>query len=642
MCGIAGAFSASSTFRITVPYLAALRDAIAHRGPDGVGAWVSPNQSVGLAHRRLAIIDLSDEALQPMPNLDGSLQIVFNGEIYNHRELRRELDGLARIPWRTDHSDTEVILRAYEAWGIDCLHRLRGMFAFAIWDGRARQLWLCRDRFGIKPLYWSSHHGRFTFASEIKALLVDPDQPRRLNEAALMDYLSLMCTPAPETLFAGIRKVPAGAWVRIDEHGTVTESRWYELLDHIDRAGVATGDDIYDQVRSVVTDAVRSHQVSDVPMGVFLSGGVDSSTIAVQSRLEDGERLNTFSIGYAGDYQTYGNELEYARQIAGSLGANHHERLLTEQDLVDFLPRMVHLQDEPIADPVCIPVYYVSQLAREHGVKVCQVGEGADELFYGYPFWRHWRRIIGFGTRWQSTLAARTARTLTGLGGFGQSRAFDILARAAAGRPVFWTSAEGLTAEQRSSILNGEWRVRSRQHDTWNAIAPLWDRFNRSAVDRAPLNWMTFAELNLRLPELLLMRVDKMGMGTSLEARVPFLDHHVVELAMSIPEAARTAGGESKHLLKQAMRGRVPDNIIDRPKRGFGVPVREWLGGALGQRIERELQTFADDTGVFDMNGVRALLAGSSKVRIWYLYNFVLWHRLFIEGVPQDRLISAA
>jgi asparagine synthase (glutamine-hydrolysing) len=642
MCGIAGAFSPSKSFRFTLPYLAAMRDAIAHRGPDGIGAWISPDQSVGLAHRRLAIIDLSDVALQPMGNNDGSVQIVFNGEVYNHVELRKELDAQRPIRWRTDHSDTEVILRAYETWGIDCLHKLRGMFAFAIWDGPARRLWLCRDRFGIKPLYWSSHHGRFAFASEIKALLTDPDQPRALNEPAMMDYLSLMCTPAPETLFAGIRKVPAGAWVRIDGSGTVTESRWYELWDHVNPDRVARGNAIYDQVRELVTDAVQSHQASDVPMGVFLSGGVDSSTIAVRSRLEEGERLNTFSIGYHGDYQTYGNELTYARQIAESLGANHHERLLTEQDLVDFLPRMVHLQDEPIADPVCVPVYYVSQLARDHGVKVCQVGEGADELFYGYPFWRQWTRLQELGARWRSTAAMRAARSLTGLAGFGHSRAFDVLSRAAAGRPVFWTSAEGLTRQQRESILGVDLRSRYKAHDSWQAVAPLWARFERSASERSALNWMTFAELNLRLPELLLMRVDKMGMGASLEARVPFLDHHVVELAMSMTQAMRTQGGESKHLLKQAMRGHLPDNIIDRPKRGFGVPVREWLGGALGQRIERELQTFADETGLFDMHGVRALLRSSSKVRSWYLYNFVLWHRLFIEGVPQDRLISAA
>jgi asparagine synthase (glutamine-hydrolysing) len=642
MCGIAGAYAPSGSFRITLPYLTAMRDVMAHRGPDGVGAWISPDGTAGLAHRRLAIIDLSDSALQPMANSDGSIQIVFNGEIYNHAELRTELDALRPIAWRTDHSDTEVILRGYETWGIDVLHKLRGMFAFAIWDGPARQLWLCRDRFGIKPLYWSSHHGRFTFASEIKVLLADPDQPRALNEPAMMDYLSLMCTPAPETLFAGIRKVPAGGWVRIDGGGEVKENRWYELLDQINPDSVARGPEIYDQVRALVTDAVRSHQASDVPTGVFLSGGVDSSTIAVLSDIAKGERLNTFSIGYQGEHQTYANELTYARQIAESLGARHHERLLSEQDLVDFLPRMVHLQDEPIADPVCIPVYYVSQLARDNGVKVCQVGEGADELFFGYPFWRHWVRMQELGASWQSSFTARTARGLTSLTGFGESRAFDVISRTAQGRPAFWTSAEGLTRRQRDSILGSSLRARHRDHDTWDAIAPMWRRFEQSRQERSALNWMTFAELNLRLPELLLMRVDKMGMGASIEARVPFLDHRVVELAMSMTQQARTSGRESKHLLKQAMRGTLPDNIIDRPKRGFGVPVREWLGGGLGTRIERELEAFSRQTGLFDMQGIKTLLGGSSKVRSWYLYNFVLWHRLFIQGVPEDRLISAA
>jgi len=640
MCGLAGIFSPAGTFRVTPSYLERMRDTMSHRGPDGVGLWISSDQSVGLAHRRLAIIDLSEAASQPMANDDGSVQIVYNGEIYNHRELRRQLQDEKPIAWRTDHSDTEVILRAYERWGIESLARLRGMFAIAIWDGRKRELWLCRDRFGIKPLYWSSHQGRIAFASEIKALLADPEQPRALDEQALAEYLSLMCTPAPRTLFAGISKLAPGCCVKVDSLGRIAEHRWYDLWAHVGPGKAVSGDGVYEQVRSTVEDAVRSHKVSDVALGVFLSGGMDSSTNALLFSKDLEGPVNTFSIGYAGDHDTYQNELVYARQVATLVNANHHERVLTERDFLEFIPRMIHLQDEPIADPVCMPIHYVSQLARQHGVKVCQIGEGADELFYGYPAWKQWLRLQE-ALPWDGSGAlGRGASRVMAIAGARNNRFFDALNRSDGGRPVFWSSALGLTDSQKSAVLGGELGRRVCAHDSWATIAPLWQRFRNSAWEQSSLAWMTFVELSLRLPELLLMRVDKMAMGVSLEARVPFLDHEVVELACSIPQAVRTGGGESKHLLKQAMRGLLPANIIDRPKRGFGVPVREWLAGELGARMHRQLESFCRDTGIFDMQGVRSLLGGRSRVRGWYLYNFALWHRHFIEGVSTERLLE--
>lgn len=640
MCGLAGVLSTTGQFPVTVSYLEKMRDTMIHRGPDGAGLWISADRSVGLAHRRLAIIDLSDAAAQPMATDDGLLQIVFNGEIYNHRELRKKLDEQQRILWRTDHSDTEVILRAYQAWGIESLAHLRGMFAIALWDGRTRDLWLCRDRFGIKPLYWAQHHGRITFASEIKALLSDPEQPRALNERALAGYLSFMCTPAPDTLFSGINKLPPGCCLRIDVQGRVTEKRWYELWKHVDPKGVAPGAGLYEQVRNTVENAVQSHKIADVPLGVFLSGGVDSSTNALLFSKGAPTAVNTFSIGYRGNHSTYENELTHARRMADLVHANHHERLLAEEDLLEFLPRMIHLQDEPIADPVCMPIYYVSKLARDNGIKVCQVGEGADELFYGYPAWRYWLRLQKVLSAPGGGLAARAASLAMATAGLRNNRAFDAMHRAVHGYPVFWSSALGLTAFEKNSILGASLRPKLSAIDGREFIGPLWKRFREQAWEPSALNWMTYIELNLRLPELLLMRVDKMAMGVSLEARVPFLDHHVVELACAIPQATRIGGGESKHVLKQAMRGLLPDSIIDRPKRGFGVPIREWLDAGLRGRIERQLENFCRDTGIFDLEGVRTLLGGRSRVRSWYLYNVALWHRHFIEGISQDCLLA--
>lgn len=639
MCGLAGAIRLTGDFAITEPYLVKMRDTMTHRGPDGAGVWAAANGSVGLAHRRLAIIDLSDAAGQPMANEDGNIRVVFNGEIYNHAEIRAELNASRSIAWKTDHSDTEVIIRAYEAWGIDCLQRFRGMFAIALWDGTERCLWLVRDRIGIKPLYWSQHHGRITFASEIKALLADPEQPRAVDEEALAGYMAFICTPAPMTLFHGIRKMEPGTWLRIGADGAIREKRWYDVWDHAGPDLAPTGDALYEKVLESLAEVVELHKVGDVPMGVFLSGGVDSSANTVLFSRSQNAPVNTFSIGYDADYRTYTNELPYARKMAESVGAKHHERVLGEQDMLDFLPHMIHLQDEPIADPVCMPVYYVSKLARDNGVTVCQVGEGADELFCGYSAWRHWLRLqqmvstpVGGALGW----VAHGAMAATGQR---NNRMFDALQRSVRGQPVFWSSAQGPTMAERNTLLGSGLRKRLAGLDGWSSVQPLWNRFQEKAWEPSPLNWMSYVDLSIRLPELLLMRVDKMAMGVSLEARVPFLDHRFVELALSIPQTTKTRHGESKHVLKQALRGLLPNEIIDRPKRGFGVPVEEWLNGRLGRNIHSELDRFCRKTGIFDMRGVEQLLAGRSRVRTWYLYNFALWHKHFIEGVTEQDLI---
>jgi asparagine synthase (glutamine-hydrolysing) len=394
MCGIVGALAlGSNAAPIAAGYIDTMRDSIAHRGPDGAGTWVSPDGRVGFGHRRLAIVDLSDAASQPMAVEDGTVLVTYNGEIYNHAEIRRELEATGRHRFRTDHSDTEVLLRAYLEWGVECLSRFRGMFAFALWDARSRKLWLVRDRIGIKPLYYSIHHDRLVFGSEIKALLADPEQPRAVDEDSLFHYLSFLTTPGPETLFAGIRKLAAGTWLLADGDGRIEERRYWDALDVPLRTDGASDDAIAAGLLDELRTAVRLHKVGDVPVGVFLSGGIDSSTNATLFAEDATSTVKTFSIGYDSDYGTYRNELGYARDVADRLGAEHHELRLTQKDLVDFLPRMVALQDEPIADPVCVPVYYVSKLARDAGVIVAQVGEGADELFWGYPNWRRALRL---------------------------------------------------------------------------------------------------------------------------------------------------------------------------------------------------------------------------------------------------------
>jgi len=631
MCGIVGILGfAGSTYQVDGSLLDRMRDTMAHRGPDGAGSFISRDGRLGLGHRRLSIIDLSPSAGQPMASADGAIQLVFNGEIYNHAEIRAELSQLDPRAWQTDHSDTEVIIRAYEQWGIECIHRFRGMFAIGLWDGRTKELWLVRDRIGIKPLYYSVFGDHLAFASEIKALLTDPAQKRAVDLQSFYHYLSFLTTPAPDTLFDGIKKLAGGCLMRVTEDGRMEERRYWDVWDHAKRLD-ASEDEIAAMVLAELRTAVKYRKVSDVPVGVFLSGGIDSSTNTALFA-EGGGRIKTFSIGYEGDNKSYENELHYARMMAEIVGADYHQRLLRVEDLIDFLPTMIHLQDEPIADPVCVPVYYVSKLARDNGVTVCQVGEGADELFWGYPFWKRLLNTQRMASLPVPKVLKRAALPLIGAWRGRDSLAYEYARRAAAGVPIFWSGAESFSEGEKQRILSPSLRKQFHGYTSYEAIRPIRERFEQKAWEPSHLNWMTTVDLNLRLPELLLMRVDKMSMGVSLEGRVPFLDHKFVEVARSIPSAMKTRGGVSKYLLKKAVRGVIPDVLIDRKKQGFGIPMDEWFFERLGDTTRRELMDFCDRTDFLDRTEVLRLIDAKKGSKVWYLLNFALWWKQYIGG----------
>src|SRR2546427_5312734 len=648
MCGIVGVLSfTSSNFRVSDFYLTRMRDVMSHRGPDGAGIFVSGDRRLGLGFRRLAIIDLLEKAAQPMTNEDVTLWVVFNGEIYNHAEIRAELEKRGGHRWKTDHSDTEVILHAFEEWGIDCVHKFRGMFAIALWDTKQLQLWLIRDRIGVKPLYYSIHHGRITFASEIKALLEDEQQERGVNEEAFYYYLSFNATPAPLTLFSGIQKLAPGTWLRVNEDGHVQESRYWDVWDHTQPLTNVSEAEIAERLLSELRTAVKLRKISDVPVGVFLSGGIDSSTNAALFSEGEGQPVKTFSIGYDQEYKSYPSELHYARKMAQVVGAEHHELLLRESDLLDSLPLIIRHQDEPLADPVCMPLYYVSKLARDSGVIVCQVGEGADELFCGYPYWKHSLRL----QRFSNLLPIPNALRNLGLAGlnfvegalkasYRQQFSCEVLRRALSNRPVFWGGAEVFSDSQKRRFLSPRLGKKISELSSSEGLPPIHQRFEERAWEPSPLNWMTYLDLNLRLPELLLMRVDKMSMAVSLEARVPFLDHKFVELAMSIPEQVKTKNGVLKYILKKAVRGVIPDELIDRKKQGFAVPVYEWYHTKFGEYVAKEMKDFCENTDLFQFEGVSPFL----KRRGWALLNVALWWKQYIgsrSAPPQPFLAPA-
>jgi len=672
VCGIAGMLCVAPGGAVDGALLTRMRDAMTHRGPDGEGQWISPDRRVGLAHRRLAIVDLSAAAAQPMSDAEKSTWVTFNGEIYNHLALRRTLEQ-AGHQFRTDHSDTEVLVHGYKHWGIDGLvERLEGMFAFGLWDQAAKRLTLVRDRVGVKPIYFTRSNGAFRFASEIKAILVDPKVERAVEPMAVNHYLSFMVAPAPLTMFKDIFKLPAGHILEIEADGRMAARRFWDAtpgggIDAAEVAGLtdAAREEFYAAgIRQRLEAAIEKRMMSDVPFGVFLSGGIDSSAnVALMSRLMD-RPVDTFTVGFKDHPEI--NELDYARVVAKKFRTSHHEVLIDAADMQGYLDDLVHHQDEPIADWVCVPLYFVSKLAKDCGVTVVQVGEGSDEQFCGYDtwmtylrlyhaFWNPYRAAVPAGLR---KLIGRLAEPLADLAET-PARAAEVLWRAGYGRELFWSGANAFWTVHKSRYLKrpfaadaataaGAWEHLKRagidmagldQADSGAVIDGYFKGFDAAHPGRDALTRMAYSELRLRLPELLLMRLDKIAMSASVEGRVPFLDHKLVEFTMDIPESSKVKGGVKKYLLKKALGDLLPAEIVHRPKVGFAAPMAEWLRGDFGARAEATVmgsELLKDD--VFDRDRVaqefRAHRQGKKDeaVRLWTLFNLAAWHAYWIEG----------
>lgn len=642
-----------------------MREAMLHRGPDDAGIWIAPDRHVGLAFRRLSIVDLSTEAGQPMSNNDETVWIVFNGEIYNHRVLRRQLEARGHR-FRTDHADTEVILHGYEEWGTGIVDHLDGMFAFGIWDRLERRLFLARDRVGIKPLYFTWAGAHFLFASEIKSLLAHPNVSPSIEAAGLYHYLSFLTTPAPLTMFRGIYKMPAGHRAILNAEGDMRAERYWDPspdsseLAHIESLPVGAAHDyVIERTRHLLSAAVKRRLMSDVPVGVFLSGGVDSSAIAALMTKHQDQPIRTFTVGFS-DHRHL-NELQYARKVANLLGTDHHEVMVDERSMREYLPSLVYSQDEPIADWVCIPLYYVSRLARDTGTAVVLVGEGSDEQFCGYRSymayltlhkwcWKPFCRLPGFAMKTLARLAQRTSE----ISGRWDMYA-DIIDRAVHDREHFWGGAISFWEPAKRRILksgrfSGE--CRNLPEPVRSLLPPGFVDFDSLAVVRHHMvefdrRWpcadvllrMIYLEFKLRLPELLLMRVDKITMSTSVEARVPFLDHRLVELSMAVPMSLKVKNAVPKYVLKKSCEDLLPDDIIYRKKMGFGAPMREWLQGEFGRESEETVMgSTLKGEGYFDYERIRRMFLEHRRgrdngLKLWTLYNLTAW---FDRWVARD------
>jgi asparagine synthase (glutamine-hydrolysing) len=624
MCGIAGIINFNPDQPVDLERLRRMRDVLRHRGPDGEGIWTEG--PVGLAHRRLSIVDITGGA-QPMTTGNESAWIVFNGEIYNHPELKPQLEASGHR-YRT-RSDTETILHIYKDAGDACVEHLRGMFAFALWDRERQQLLLARDRLGIKPLYYAVTEHHLLFGSEIKAILASGYVRAALNEEVVPDYLANAYIAGPETFFRGIRKLlPAHTLTWSRERG-LRQRRYWQLPDSStqSRQSLKTQSE---ELRARLSDAVRGHLMSDVPVGLFLSGGIDSTGLAGLMASMVKEPIKTFSVGFP---EREGNELNYARLAADSIRSDHHEIVITGEDFFRELPRLIWHEDEPIAFPSSVPLYFVSALAREH-VKVVLTGEGSDELFCGYNRYRvtAWNQRLGSAYHRVLPAAARqaVARAVAALPWPARrylGRTFLTLSPSP--RSLFFENFAFFGESARAGILNDPLRGR----DPFDELLRCYNAGSGGILDR-----MTRTDLQTYLVELL-MKQDQMSMAASVESRVPFLDHKFVEYVVSLPAESKLRAWQTKLVLREALRDVIPPAILTRRKMGFPVPVGSWLKNEFASMVNEFVTSpRASARTLFQPEFVQRMAMehrtgrAPHGTRLWLLMNLEIWQRIFLDG----------
>jgi asparagine synthase (glutamine-hydrolysing) len=637
MCGIAGILEFGEKEHVDSSALRRMCDVMAHRGPDDDGIFTQGR--IGLGMRRLSIVDLAT-GHQPLSNEDGSIWVVFNGEIYNHRALREDL--ISRGHGYRTQSDTETIVHLYEEYGKDCVRHLRGMFAFAIWDARRKSLFIARDRLGIKPLYYRLSDHNLLFGSEIKVLLAYLDVPRDFNRTALPEYLAFGYLSSDETFYHGVRKLMPGHRLEINERGELHVEKYWDLLPP---AEDKAHDERYyvESYRELLEGAVNSHLMSDVPLGVFLSGGLDSSAVAALMTKIRREPIETFSVGYA--EQTY-SELPYARTVAQHLKSVHREVLVSREDFVGALPKLIWHEDEPIVWPSSVALFFVAQLARER-VKVVLTGEGSDETLAGYSRYAFTLKNIAFDRAYRGFVPRALRRSIR------DSIATSSWINATARRKLShtflgldgesWTSFyldnffSAFNQKDQRSLLTDDFGHEIEAGCAYRNVLRYWEQSSGELLQR-----LLYTDIKTYLVELL-MKQDNMSMAASIESRVPFLDHVLVEWAMQVPANIQIHGMAGKRILKKAMENLLPHSIIYRPKLGFPTPWSGWLVGAQLDDIERLLlEPRSMNRGFFQRAAVEKLFREHRARyrdhydRIWRLLNLEIWHRVCLEGESHE------
>jgi asparagine synthase (glutamine-hydrolysing) len=629
MCGIAGILELNKNKSVSYKSLKKMSDTIIRRGPDDDGIFINNDKNLGFSFRRLSIIDLK-LGQQPMSDQSGNIWIVFNGEIYNHGALRSILKDRG-YQFKTK-CDTEVIIYAYKEWGEECVHKFRGMFAFSIWDNILKKMFMARDRLGIKPLYFLNVGSRLIFSSEIKAIITIINKNEvLLDEEAFYHYLTLSVTPAPSTMFKNIKKLKPGHTLTISQNGKIKYKKYWNPKKYITNTKNFDQNYIINKLRALLDESIKLRMISDVPFGAFLSGGIDSSlNVALMNKNMDNS-VDTFSVSIKND--ALSDERSEAKKVSNHFKTNHKEIEISSKDFINVLPEIVKFQDEPLADPVCIPLYFVSKLARENGTYVIQVGEGADEIFAGYglygfynDFNKYYKTFSNFPSLLKSTITGISKYLLP-------NKKYKYIEYANSNKELFWGGATSFYENEKKNLLK-----KSYGFDTYeNHIKPIYDDYDSYNHNYNFIDRITNLELNHRLPELLLMRVDKMGMANSIETRVPFLDHKLVEFSLSIPSGLKYRNGINKYILKEAARGIIPNDIIDKKKKGFCGSASNMVGYDVIEYAEKLFSESEFFNNNFNVKFVKTLLEHhkNSKVdngvKIWTLLNFIQWHKEWID-----------
>jgi len=629
MCGIVGFLTTKAAAIPEFEILRKMRDVLIHRGPDEAGEYVRPLDEKGpfvfLGHRRLSIIDLTT-GHQPLSNEDGTVWVVFNGEIYNFKELKIRLENLGHR-FRTN-SDTEVIVHAYEEYKEDCFRYLNGMFAIGIWDEKEDRLVLARDRLGKKPLYYSSINETFLFASELKAIMAYPAFPRKVDPSSFMKYLFFEFIPCPHTIFTNAQKLPAASYLIWDKKKIEIRKYWSPFDSQKDEKNLPETE-AESRMMDLLKESVKRRLISDVPLGVFLSGGIDSSAITALAQKEVPGKIKTFSIGFE---DPSFDESKYGWLASKYIGTEHHEQIMTPSDLLNIVPSLPDILDEPMADASILPTYLLSKFTREH-VTVALGGDGGDELFAGYPTYLAHK----FASRYERFLGIfhpmiRRAADLLPVSD--NNISFDFKVKK-------FLSGIGYPDGIRNSVwlgcfafLGNEKVVSSeiRQHFNRDHLVEEILSYGEEYPCEDRLTKLQYLDMRLYLQEAILVKVDRASMASSLEVRAPFLDHELVEFVMSLPSALKLKGFTSKYILKKAMKNWLPDEVINRPKKGFGIPIAKWVKGPLRELVEDLLSSNRiKREGFLNPEFVTALLQDhlenkkDNRKKLWTLLMWELW-----------------
>ncbi len=632
MCGINGIFNYNNcNIGDGKALVNLMNNAIRHRGPDDNGISAIEGDKLFFGHQRLSIIDLSSAGHQPMKNNSG-YEIVFNGEIYNYHELKKYLP---EYPFKSD-SDTEVLLALYEKYGEKCLDYLNGMFAFAIWDPKKEIIFMARDRVGKKPLYYSFQNGVFAFSSEVKALLKLPFIQTNLDEEAFYHFLTFNVLAPPSTMFKGIKKFHPGYCMTIDKNGNSNYTQYWQIEYRDLRA--KSENELKEETLELLKKSVQYRMVSNVPVGAFLSGGVDSSALVALMSTMTNQPVKTYSIGF--EDQPDFDELEHARRVSELFGTQHFEKTVNPEEFKNFLPHVVDIFDEPLADPTCVPIYFLSQKARQQGTIVVLTGDGSDEIFAGYR--NHLRYIQNYNTfnklkRLPTAIKKIISRTYSLYDS--NSPLSEMLNRAALNQEFYWGSARSFKESVKNKFLNVDFRNKHHQLNSYSVVELFKNEYDKiKRPYHQPIDWMCFMGFKLTDPNWYLYRADKLGMAHSIELRSPFLDYELVNFALSVPGEMKVKGNEPKYILKKSLESVLPKDVLYRKKMGFCLPLKKWGYEIMVDYVESNYKEFCKNFPFLTEEGLKQILndvkGGSEKAvnDLWTAYFLISWFKKWMNA----------